>query len=47
MLHYPFCPIVLGFVSEGIGDLCISDLLWVVNFSVPHFFFWGKFILGI
>ena len=42
VLHYPFCPIVLGFVSENLGDLCFSDLLWVVSFSVPHFFLFGK-----
>ena len=47
VLHYPFCPIVLDFVSENLGDLCMSDLLWVVNFFFPTSFSWEKFILGI
>ena len=47
VLHYPFCPIVLGFISETLGDRCISDLLWVANFSVSLFFCWRRFILRI
>ena len=46
VLHYPFCPIVLDFVSENLGDFCMSDLLWVVNFSVPHCFLLEKVYIG-
>ena len=46
VLHYPFCPIVLDFVSENLGDLCMSDLVWVVNFYIPHFFFLAKVYIG-
>ena len=46
VLHYPFCPIVLDFVSENLGNLRMTDLLWVVNFSVPHFFLLEKVYIG-
>ena len=39
VLHYPFCPVVLDFVSEIVGARSLSDLLWVANVSVPHFLF--------
>ena len=42
VLHYPFCPVVLSFISENLGGLLSSDLLWVVNSSIPHFFLLGK-----
>ena len=37
MHHYPFCPIVLDFVSETMGGRCISDFLWVIDSYIPHF----------
>ena len=43
VLHYTFCPIVLNFISENLGGLFLSDLLWVVNSSVPHFSSWKRF----
>ena len=39
VLHYPFCPIVLAFVSETLSGRGISDLLWVANFFIPDFSF--------
>ena len=36
VLHYSFCPVVLDFVSEVVGVRSLSDLLWVVNLSIPH-----------
>ena len=42
VLHYPFCPVVLSFISENLGGLLLSDLLWAVNSSIPHFFLLGK-----
>ena len=42
VLHYPFCPVVLSFISENLGGLLLSDLPWVVNHSIPHFFLLEK-----
>ena len=44
VLHYPFCPVVLDFVSETVSARGLSDLLWVADFSIPHFPFWRKCI---
>ena len=38
VLHCPFCPVVLSFVSDNLGGLLLSDLLWVVNYYIPHSF---------
>ena len=46
MLHYPFCSVVLSFISENLGGLLLSDLLWVVNSSIPHFFLSEKVFIG-
>ena len=46
VLHYPFCPVVLSFISDNLGGLSMSDLLWVVNHSVPHFFLLEKTFIG-
>ena len=46
MLHYSFCPIVLDFISRNLGSFFLTDLLWFVNFSVPHFFLLEKVYIG-
>ena len=46
MLHYPFCSVVLSFISENLGGLLLGDLLWVVNSSIPHFFLSEKVFIG-
>ena len=43
VLHYPFCPVVLSFISENLVGILLGDLLWVVNSSVPHFSSWKRF----
>ena len=46
VLHYPFCRVVISFISENLGGLLLSDLLWVVNSSIPHFFLLEKMFIG-
>ena len=46
VLHCPFCPVVLSFISENLGGLLLSDLLWVVNSSIPHFVLLEKMFIG-
>ena len=46
VLHYLFRPVVLSFISENLGGLFLSDLLWVVNSCIPHFFLLGKVYIG-
>ena len=46
VLHCPFCPVVLSFISENLGGLLLSGLLWVVNSSVPHFFLLERVFIG-
>ena len=46
VLHYPFCPVVLSFIFENLGGLLLSDLLWVVNYYIPHFFLLERVFLG-
>lgn len=44
VLHYPCCPVVLGFVSEVVSARSLSDLLWVAILLIPQFFFWRECI---
>ena len=46
VLHCPFCPVVLSCISDNLGDLRMSDLLWVANHSIPHFFLLEKTFIG-
>ena len=46
MLHYPFCPVVLSFISKNLGGLLLCDLLWLVYSSIPHFFLVEKVFIG-
>ena len=46
VLHYPFCPIVLDFISGDLGVFFGGGLLWVVNSFVPHFFLLERVHIG-